>query len=110
MELLSAVRSVGSLDELHIPCKTLLLSGEWAKRAQVVGMKPDGVSGVHPAAAQPPLLLSPAMHTKRRATNTNGAAHGTHDGGSYGNDSEPPLAENGLEVSDAGYALDMGMI
>lgn len=110
VELLSAVRSVSSLADLHVPCRTLLLSGEWLKRAQAVGMKPDGVSDMQPAGAQPPLLLSPAMRTKRRAANTNGTAHHNHDAASFGNDSEQPLTDNGLEVSDAAYALDIGMI
>lgn len=108
VELLSAVMSVGSLSELHAPCRTLLLSGQWLKRAQAVGLKPDGVSEALPSAAQPPLLLSP-MRTKRK-TKTNGSAHGTHDASPYGNDSDQPLLENGLDVSDAGYALGMGMI
>jgi len=110
VELLSAVTSVGSLADLHAPCRSLLLSGEWAKRAQAVGMKPDGVTDVQPPAAQPPVLLSPAMRSKKRSSNTNGAAHSTVVGGLYGRESGQPLVENGLGVSDGGYALDMSLI
>lgn len=108
IELLSAVMSVGSLGELHAPCRALLLSGEWAKRAQAVGMKPDGVDTQAPA-PPPPIMLSPTMRSKKRSSNTNGAAHSTMGGRPYGRESARPLTENGLDVGD-GYALDMSLI
>eukprot|EP00892_Ulva_mutabilis_P006831 jgi/Ulvmu1/451/UM001_0458.1 len=109
IELLSAVTSVGSLAELHAPCTALLLSGEWSKRAAAVGLKPDGVD-VHVPSAPPPIMLSPTMRSKQRSPNTNGAAHRTVGGSPYGREPAQPLTENGLDVGDGGYALDMSLI
>jgi hypothetical protein len=57
IELLNAVRRCEALADLHRPCTLLLGMGEWAKRAEAVGMKPEGAVDDSPSPLTVPVQV-----------------------------------------------------
>ena len=64
MELLNAVRTTEELADLHRPCTLLLGIGEWIKRAEMVGMKPESFPSDAGPATVSPIVTNGILHAE----------------------------------------------
>ena len=64
VELLNAVRTTEDLADLHRPCTLLLGIGEWMKRAEVVGMKPESFPSDAGPATVSPIVTNGILHAE----------------------------------------------
>lgn len=64
VELLNAVRKTELLENLHRPCTLLLGVGEWMKRAEAVGMKPESFPSDASPATVSPIVTNGILHAE----------------------------------------------